>query len=196
MLSKYNLTTLWVPLNRQTRNNIQTSFHHSGTIPQCDIYASPDFFTNEERLLCLIQGTGNVRAGIWARSVCINESLELGSVLPFLDDAVKNKMSVIVFNPNERKDPITGKTIPEFVTMERHCLWVWNNIVKKYSKAKEIYIVAHSMGGYCTVDLVKVFTDDLNDGLIKRIAFTDSVHSTRCRILDKKTLANLQKVSI
>ena len=29
--------------------------------------------------LVLIQGTGAVRAGIWARSVCINENFYLGS---------------------------------------------------------------------------------------------------------------------
>jgi predicted alpha/beta hydrolase family esterase len=119
----------------------------------------------------------------------------LGSVLPFLSDAENNNMSVIIFNPNERNDPSTGEKIREFTSMEKHCLWVWENIIKKYSPSKEIYIVAHSMGGYCTVDLVNQFKDDLNNGLIRKIAFTDSVHGSRCRILDKKTLANLQKVT-
>jgi len=32
--------------------------------------------------LILIQGTGQVRAGIWARSVCINDNFLLGSMLP------------------------------------------------------------------------------------------------------------------
>lgn len=50
--------------------------------------------------LVLIQGTGAVRAGIWARSVCINENLELGSMLPQVDWAVKNEYAVFVMNPN------------------------------------------------------------------------------------------------
>jgi len=66
--------------------------------------------------------------------------------------AKKHKMSVIIFNPNERKDPITDKIIPEFSSMEKHVNYIWENIVKKFSPAKKIYIVAHSMGGYCTVD--------------------------------------------
>ena len=37
---------------------------------------------------------------IWARSVCMNDSLELGSMLPLIAKAVERKMSVIVFNPN------------------------------------------------------------------------------------------------
>ena len=32
--------------------------------------------------IVLIQGTGPVRAGIWARSVCVNESIYMGSMLP------------------------------------------------------------------------------------------------------------------
>ena len=38
----------------------------------------------DRRALVLIQGAGAVRAGIWSRSVCVNDSLEKGSVLPFL----------------------------------------------------------------------------------------------------------------
>lgn len=64
-------------------------------------------------------------------------------------------MAVIIFNPNERKDPRNGQEIKEFLTMEKHCLYVWENVVEKFSKAKEIYFVSHSMGGYCTIDIIK-----------------------------------------
>lgn len=66
---------------------------------------SPDFYDpdcpekNEEALV-LIQGTGAVRAGVWARSVCINHSLEKGTMFPLIKAAQRNKKSVIVFNPN------------------------------------------------------------------------------------------------
>jgi hypothetical protein len=63
MLNKYNLNTLWVPVQKQTRHNIQALMTHSQSTPQCDIYISPDFYENEGKLLCLVQGTGNVRAG-------------------------------------------------------------------------------------------------------------------------------------
>ena len=164
--------------------------------PQCDIYVNKEFFTSTNPLVCLIQGTGNVRAGIWARSVCINESLELGSVIPYVKEAEKNDMNVIIFNPNERKDFYSGERIDQFTTMEDHCLWVYSNIVKKFSNTKKIFFVSHSMGGYCTIDILKNFPDDINNGLIEKIAFTDSVHGTRPRILDSKTRSNLAKVII
>lgn len=38
-------------------------------------FRNPDLEKNAKtRALVLIQGTGEVRAGIWARSVCINEN--------------------------------------------------------------------------------------------------------------------------
>jgi hypothetical protein len=56
---------------------------------KCNIFMSPDFNDSAEEAdpesdsaMVLIQGTGQVRAGVWARSVCINESFEKGSMLP------------------------------------------------------------------------------------------------------------------
>jgi len=37
--------------------------------------------------LILIQGSGAVRPGYWARSVCINENLDKGSMLPLIQAA-------------------------------------------------------------------------------------------------------------
>jgi serum/glucocorticoid-regulated kinase 2 len=94
----------------------------------------------------LIQGTGAVRAGVWARSVCINESIERGSMLPLIKIAQANGMSVIVFNPNlSRKD---GRIIPYSHSMEEHSKFVWYRYVEP-SHFEEIYIVAHSAGGGC-----------------------------------------------
>jgi len=133
---------------------------------------------------------------MWSRSVCINDSLELGTIIPFVKEAYNHNMSVIVFNPNERKDPITNSFIKEFNRMESHCLWVYQNVIKTFSNTKEIYFVSHSMGGYCTIDILKNFKDDLNTRLIKKIAFTDSVHGRRFNILDNLTYNNLVSNSI
>ena len=60
--------------------------------PKSDIYMSPDFLSDlkdpaKDSALILIQGTGSVRAGVWARSVCLNENLEKGSMLHMIDAA-------------------------------------------------------------------------------------------------------------
>ena len=58
--------------------------------------------------LVLIQGTDPVRAGIWARSVCVNENLYMGSMLPQIEWATKLKIPIMVMNPNFNEDPKTG----------------------------------------------------------------------------------------
>ena len=63
MLDVLKLECLWIPSDRVTTRNKKFLFKHSETTPQCDIYVSKDFFENKNKLLVLIQGTGNVRAG-------------------------------------------------------------------------------------------------------------------------------------
>ena len=58
-----------------------------------------------------------MRAGLWARSVCTKEGLELGTMLPFLDVCQKKHIPVLVMNPN-----VTG-------TMDEHALHVWKTYV-------------------------------------------------------------------
>lgn len=57
---------------------------------------------------------------MWARAVCINDSLEMGSILPYLVRAKKNGLGVIVFNPNRNHvDAVPHKhTAAEFMSPE------------------------------------------------------------------------------
>lgn len=104
---------------------------------------------NKERTaLVLIQGTGAVRAGIWARSVCINDSLEKGSMLPFLEKCKGKGIECLVMNPNYNRDPETGVTCPDSQSMQDHAVNVWGNHVLD-AGFKEVYVVAHSAGGGC-----------------------------------------------
>ena len=123
IITKFDLNILYVP-NKD--NNYEK---RDETIAQCKILTTKDFLTNPKCLI-LIQGTGVVRLGQWARSVCINENLNLGTMIPYVDKAIKNNYSVIIFNPNERKDFKTGEKIEEFITMEKHSVYVYNNIIK------------------------------------------------------------------
>ena len=55
--------------------------------PKSNIFMSKEFYqpskNNKNKIgLVLIQGTGAVRAGIWARSVSINEDFYIGTMLP------------------------------------------------------------------------------------------------------------------
>lgn len=151
---------------------------------KCNIFLSNDWETNTEKAMVLIQGARDVRAGIWARSVCINENLELGSMLPYINQALQEKYSAIIFNPNFNKDPKTGKAIKYCENSFAHTLYVWEKYVQR-SRAKSLAIVAHSFGGVCTLELIKKHWSDFNNK-VKAIAFTDSVHTFDPRLTQEQ----------
>ena len=197
ILSEYDLLPMFIPLNPEKEfRNLKDFLDPDNDIAQCQIYCSEDFFTNPKCLI-IIQGTGAVRIGIWSRQICINDCIEHGSMISYIKTAKEKKYSLIILNPNERNDDNKDKNkiIKEFPTMEKHCIYVYNNIIKKNDKIKEIYIVAHSMGGYCTVEILNKNKDDLLNGKIKKIAFTDSVHGNHYKILDENCINVFKKIS-
>ncbi|XP_061133741.1 cotranscriptional regulator FAM172A homolog isoform X2 [Syngnathus typhle] len=69
--------------------------------PTSFIYLSPNALSNPSKLLVLIQGSGVVRAGQWARRLIINQDLDSGTQIPFITRAMEEGYSVMVLNPNE-----------------------------------------------------------------------------------------------
>uniref|UniRef100_H2M303 ARB2 cotranscriptional regulator A n=2 Tax=Oryzias TaxID=8089 RepID=H2M303_ORYLA len=69
--------------------------------PTSFIYMSSDALTNPSKLLILIQGSGVVRAGQWARRLIINQDLNSGTQIPFIERAMEDGYGVMVLNPNE-----------------------------------------------------------------------------------------------
>ena len=190
LINTFNLKILYVPNNDSEYFTIRDENQ-----AQCKILTTKDFYTNPKCLM-LIQGTGAVRLGQWARSVCINENIDLGSMKPYIEKAIENNFSVIIFNPNERTDFVNEKRrIDDFSTMEKHSVYVYNNVVKKNKKIKEIYIVAHSMGGECTVEILLNNKEDLLNGKIKKIAFTDSVHGEDYLKLGEEGIKKFREIS-
>jgi len=165
-----------------------------------NIFMTPDALTNKDKLMLLIQGSGAVRPGQWARALCINDSLDTGAIFGYLQRARDHGYGVIVFNPNlnavskelqrpSREDffvpgkprPLSSSKdnadfirIPHNSTPGEHTLYVWDNFVRK-AAADKLVIVAHSAGGVCTIHLLKNRDEEVLPRL-KAIAFTDSVH--------------------
>jgi hypothetical protein len=94
-----------------------------------NIFMSPDALTNEGTLCIILQGSGAVRydtlhvansivrsiigvmlhrPGQWARALCINESLTIGSILPYLTRCAERKWATIVLNPNQTSVQVKG----------------------------------------------------------------------------------------
>ena len=92
IIKTFDLNILYVP----NHNPNPDFLIRDESIPQCKILTTKDFPTNPKCLI-LIQGTGVVRLGQWARSVCINENLNIGTMIPYVNKAIDNKFSVIIF---------------------------------------------------------------------------------------------------
>lgn len=159
-----------VMINQYSMKEVRIPNHDS----PCNIFHSQDWTKNKQKALIIIQGAGEVRAGQWARSVCINDSLDKGSVFKFLDFAKEEGYSVIVMNPNFIQNPTDLKRIKDLETPEKHCNFVWKHFIKKCA-AKKLFILAHSCGGVRTIDLLHNHTEDFSKR-VKAIALTDSVH--------------------
>ncbi|XP_026749981.2 FAM172 family protein homolog CG10038 [Galleria mellonella] len=137
------------------------------------IFVSKDY-DKKDTLMILINGSGVVKAGQWARSLIINESLEMGTQVPYIKKALSKGYGVMVLNTNDNYLP-NGKKIKHSGTAEEHARYVWDTYVTKL-KVSSIVIVAHSYGGVVTLTLADQLKDAFNDR-VKAIAFTDSVHA-------------------
>ncbi|EFJ19964.1 hypothetical protein SELMODRAFT_418611 [Selaginella moellendorffii] len=120
----------------------------------------------------LISGFVFISAGQWARKLCINGSLKIGSVLPFLEWAHKRNIAILVLNPNHA----SLKTESYFKNRREHIISVWDNICQKLP-AKQLAIIAHSCGGYDAYELLKYRELEVLQRL-KCIAFTDAGQSS------------------
>jgi len=176
-----------------------------------NIFMTQDALTNPHKLMLLIQGSGAVRPGMWARALCINDTLDNGSIFPYLRKAIADGYGVIVFNPNQNRVPVDGFTrpkreefftsgkpkyqdvkemkIPENESPPQHTINVWNHY-GSIAAARKIVIVAHSAGGSCTMSLLREKGNEILPKL-KAIAFTDSVHSESYN--DSKSVQNFLK---
>jgi len=140
--------------------------------PSSFIFCSKEF-TNSEKLLVLIHGSGVVRAGQWARRLIINNDLDKGTMLPFITHAKNTGWGVVVMNTNLNVDEVTGEDIIGSETPEEHAKTVWETLITT-SKAKNIVVIAHSYGGVVTINLASNFpTDFINR--VNGVFLTDGV---------------------
>ena len=146
-----------VPIPRESKDE-KTSF----------VFMSEGFIESPRRKLVLINGSGAVKAGQWARSIIINDNLMSGSMLPYIEWANKNEYDILVLNTNECDSDYPGSTNPI-----EHAQTVWNDILSHVSDSS-VFIVAHSFGGVVVQRLARM--NEQFNNVIGKIAFTDSVH--------------------
>lgn len=153
---------------RMVENGLQkVDLEEDGT----HIFVSPDYDVNTTGCLLIIQGSGAVRAGMWANSVAINSSIDAGTILTTVKWARSIGWAVIVFNPNAPKS-FAG---PDSCTA--HTIQVFDKFVapSKAASGRKVVAIAHSNGGRCVVGLLQQRTMKVLSSLAA-VAFTDAVH--------------------
>ncbi|CAL4121757.1 unnamed protein product, partial [Meganyctiphanes norvegica] len=155
-----------VPVPKKAPNKENSSF----------MFMSEDALTNPEKLLVLIHGSGVVRAGQWARRLIINDTLESGTQLPFIKQAIKESYGVIVMNTNYN----VRKTSEGDIRLKGSVSYTPENtvdsdhipqVVMRHHKIK-----ADNFVGVCPTSLLFAkFKADFKNRVFA-VAMTDSVH--------------------
>lgn len=139
LLEKRGLHRIYIPSN----------------IPESDatfVFSTKKDLNNVKKLMILIHGSGVVRAGQWARRLIINESLNHGTQIPYIDEAKKLGYEVLVLNTNDNQR--NGRDITGHSSPTTHAISVWTQFVAN-ANIDSIAIVAHSYGGVVAMDLVR-----------------------------------------
>lgn len=160
--NRYALTRVDIPVS--VENSEGDSVKYSGFV-----YASSGV-QDKSTVLLIIHGSGAVRPGQWSRRLILNESLEVGSQLPYIERALKNDWGVIVCSTN------TDEELCEYAS--RHLCAVYEKLLKD-SASQRIFVVAHSRGG---PDFASAYTHFKDDKRFSVVCLTDSVdfHLPQC----------------
>ena len=149
---------------------------------------------DREPTLLIATGNGQVRAGVFSRQHLLTSGLECSSAVPFVREAHKRKMNLVVLDPNAHGDRVGMVT---FENSMKHLFRRWEEggtqhenetpVVGKTPKGlsatptqqrpdKNLYVLSHSQSGS---QFVRYLLDKSHCYLprICATAFTDSTHN-------------------
>lgn len=144
-----------------------------GTAPSADILVSQDW-TEKEKLLIFVQNQSGGYIGIWSRSLCFDQGLARGTMIPYISKALKNDFGVMILRPNTnsiinsktgKKEPIVGSETPEI-----HALCVWENVIPMANNVKSINFISYGNGATLCHDLFLKSTLDHRYDMVTGIA--------------------------
>lgn len=178
----------WVTIPHE---QTETATEPTSTTQPIQALVSTRLLEDESRLdseptLVIVTGRGHVRAGVFSRQHLLTSGLELGSAVPFVLEAHKRKINLIVLDPNAHGDRVGMVT---FEKSMKHIFRRWESEEdEKVEKAglddsiptekpnKNLYVLSHSQSG---AQLVRYLLKRSEYYLprICAIAFTDSTHN-------------------
>ena len=119
--------------------------------------SNPNIKSKRKPTLVVITGKGKVGAGIFSRRFCMTLGMEPSTALPFVQEAMRRDMAVIILDPNSKEaEKINAMEVVE-ASLERLCFQNNNNIINGTISSNDdddgdndndgIYVLAHSMAG-------------------------------------------------
>lgn len=163
--------------------------HAPPDAPRSMVLATADLLTNPHGLLVLVPGSGEVRAGIWGRKLCVTDCLEHGTMAAMFRAARRRGWAAVSLDPNRTRSD--GMAVLGSESAIAHCEKVWRRLVVP-AAAAQIGVMAHSAGGSWLLHcLAAPHTPDDSLQRIAAIAFTDSVHTMASSRLDGPRMALL-----
>lgn len=155
---------------RDAKPETEASFYFSST---------PEL-TKNGKLLVLINGSGVVRAGQWARSLIINHSVESGTQIPYINEGKSRNFEIISMNTNENYG-VNGGKLPHSESPVAHAKYIWENVILP-ADPESVAIVAHSYGGHVAMSLARQFPEFFKEKVFA-VCFTDSVENTAPEVI-------------
>ena len=125
------------------------------------ILVTSDWQSNP-KLLVIIQNAVGAMMGIFSRSLCLEQGLSKGSMLPYITRAKSSGYAIMILRPNTNsvsvqpdptrapeKVPINGSESPEL-----HALGVWNNLIAKSDNIEQIALLSYGNGASLCKDIM------------------------------------------
>jgi hypothetical protein len=131
-------------------------------VPKSSILVSSDFLT-APKLLLIVQNASGSQMGVFSRSICFDEGILKGSMIPYIERAIGAGYAVLILRPNTnsvseydktsgkllKKTPIVGSETPEI-----HALYVLENIIPQAENLTHIALLGYGNGASLCKDIL------------------------------------------
>jgi len=147
-------------------------------VGKCCIYLTENI-TTCNKLLVVLQNHVGSQPGIWSRSLCIDNGLNAGSMLPTLLKAASKGYGIAVLNPNANSyiDAEGNKAnIHSSANPTDHVITCWDEIIYPQTSAEHIYLLGYGNGGSLAKDILlrQLSKDNVEMNRIKAIGTVET----------------------
>jgi len=132
------------------------------SVETTSILASSDWLT-ASKLLLIVQNSSGSQMGVFSRSICFDEGISKGSMIPYIERAIGSGYAVLILRPNTnsvsvydtttgkllKKTPIIGSETPEI-----HALYVLENIIPQAENLTHIALLGYGNGASLCKDIL------------------------------------------